>query len=396
MTRTSVWDYAAALRPTYLGAGKRERGQLLDEFCRATGYHRKAAVRLLRQERSGAQRRRGRPPVYGQDVVRALLQVWEAGDQQCGKRLAPFLPELVASLERHGELVVSAAVREQLTGLSAATIDRLLQPARQHGLRRPWGGRGPAAGTLKAQIPVRTSGEWQGVRPGSVQADLVLHCGEATEGRYVTTLTMVDVATSWTECRSVWGTGKLRVGGAVHEARLQLPFPLLELHTDNGSEFLNQQLYPYCLREGIHMTRGRPYRKNDQAYVEQKNGAIVRRLIGYGRYSSPAALQQLARVYRLTRQYGNFFQPVSKVIAKVRIGARVIKRYDTARTPYQRLMAADTLDATQRRALAAQYERLNPVRLRRQIAEAVEVLWQLAERPDSSSHKAIAPGTGRG
>jgi transposase InsO family protein len=382
MTRTSVWEYAAALRPAYLGSGKKERGRLLDEFCRNTSYHRKAAVRLLGQVSPTAGRRRGRPPLYGAEIVQALVQVWEAGDQACGKRLAPFLPELVARMERHGELAVSAEAREQLVRLSAATIDRRLRPARQRGLRRPWG-QGTGDGALKAQIPVRTFGEWQGVKPGSVQADLVLHCGDTTAGFYLTTLTVVDVATSWTECRAVWGIGKRRVGAALHETRGRLPFPLRELHTDNGSEFLNYQLYPYCQREGIGMTRGRPYRKNDQAYVEQKNGAVVRKLVGYGRYSSPAALTRLARVYALVRQYGNFFQPVRKVIAKERVGARVVKRYDTAQTPYQRLLATHALDVQQQQALAAEYEQLNPVRLHKQIGEALEALWRLADRRDS-------------
>jgi transposase InsO family protein len=314
--------------------------------------------------------------------VDALVTLWEADNQPCGKRLAPFLGELVASLERHGELRVSAGVREQLLGLSAATIDRLLRPARRRGLRRPWG-QGTATGTLKAQIPVRTFGEWQDVRPGSVQADLVLHCEDTLEGFYLTTLTVVDVATSWTECRAVWGKGQERVGSALHEARGRLPFALRELHTDNGSEFLNHQLYPYCQREGIRMTRGRPYRKNDQAYVEQKNGAIVRKLVGYGRYSSQAALRQLARVYALARLYGNFFQPVRRVVAKERVGARVIKRYDTARTPYQRLVASGTLAAEQQRQLAAAYERLNPARLHKQLDDALEALWKLADRRDS-------------
>jgi len=382
MTRTSVWDYAATLRPRYGAAGKRERGRLLDEFCQNTGYHRKAAIRLLGQGSPTVGRKRGRPAVYGQETVNALVTLWETDDQACGKRLAPFLPELLASLERHGELRVSAGVRAQLLGLSAATIDRLLRPARRRGLRRPWGQR-PADGALKAQIPVRTFGEWQGVRPGSVQADLVLHCGDTTAGFYLATLTVVDVATSWTECRAVWGLGKRRVGAALHEARGQLPFPLRELHTDNGSEFLNHQLYPYCQREGIRMTRGRPYRKNDQAYVEQKNGAIVRKQVGYGRYSSHAAHQQLARVYALVRRYDNFFLPVRKVVARERVGAKIRKRYDTAQTPYQRLMTTDTLDAAQRRALADEYERLNPVRLHKQIDAALEALWKLAERRDS-------------
>jgi transposase InsO family protein len=393
MTPTSVWDYAATLRPRYRAGDKRERGLLLDEFCRNTGYHRKAAVRLLHREGSPERGRRGRTPRYGQEVVTALVQIWEASDQQCGKRLAPFLPELLASMERHGELAVSADVRAQLVRLSAATIDRLLRPARQHGLRRPWGGRRPAPNTLRAQIPVRTFGEWQGVQPGCVQADLVLHCGETTEGFYLTTLTVVDVATSWTECRAVWGLGKLRVCAALHEARGRLPFPLQELHTDNGSEFLNRQLYPYCQREGIRMTRGRPYRKNDQAYVEQKNGDVVRKRVGYQRFSSAAALKQLARVYDLVHWYANFFQPVRKVVAKERVGATIRKRYDVAQTPYQRLLAAGVLTTEQHDVLADIYRRLNPTQLRGQLGQALDALWKLAEPQDSfrANQSARAP-----
>jgi len=357
-----------------------------------TGYHRKAAVRLLGSTGRSSGRRRGRPRVYGAAVVDALVRLWEADDEACGKRLAPFLPELVASLERHGELGVSAEVRGQLLGLSAATIDRLLRPARQRGLRRPWR-QGVVAGSLKAQIPVRTFGDWRGVTPGSVQADLVLHCGGTLEGFYLTTLTLVDVATSWTECRAVWGLGMARVSAALHEVRGRLPFGLRELHTDNGSEFLNQRLYPYCQREGIRMTRGRPYRKNDQAYVEQKNGAVVRKQVGHQRFSSPAALKQLARVYALVGPYENFFQPVRKVIAKERVGARVVKRYDTAQTPYRRLLATDVLNAEQQQALAAAYDRLNPVRLHREIEDALAALWRLADHPDSfrANQSARAP-----
>jgi transposase InsO family protein len=381
MTRTSVWEYAAALRPAYLAGGKGERGRLLSEFCRATGYHRKAAIRLLRPPSAVVGGGRGRPAVYGPAVVAALVRLWETSDQACGKRLAPFLPELVASLERHGELVVSSEVHEQLLQLSAATIDRLLRPARQRGLRRPWTHRA-ASTTLKAQIPVRTFGEWEGVAAGSVQADLVAHCGESTEGFHLWTLTVVDVATSWTECLVVWGKGQHRVSAALHEMRGRLPMVLRELHTDNGSEFLNHLLAPYCQREGIRQTRGRPYRKNDQAYVEQKNGAVVRRFVGYDRYSSHEAEKQLARLYERVRLYGNFFQPVRKLVSKERVGARVVKRYDRAQTPYQRLLTVGALDEGERRALAAQYERLNPLRLRQQIDAALEALWKLADRSD--------------
>jgi transposase InsO family protein len=395
MTRTSVWEYAAAVRPRYLGASKAERGRLLSAFCQTTGYHRKAAIRLLGQRDGGGTGRRGRPRCYGPLVTDALVVLWEASDQACGKRLAPFVPELLASLERHGELVVAAAVREQVLQLSAATIDRLLRPARQRGLRRPWK-QGTAAGTLKAQIPVRTFGEWSGVLPGSVQADLVLHCGDTTEGFYLTTLTVVDVATSWTECGSVWGKGQQRVAGALHEARGRLPFALRELHTDNGSEFLNSLLAPYCQREGIGQTRGRPYRKNDQAYAEQKNGAIVRRLVGYDRYSSHAAQRQLAQVYAAVGLYGNFFQPVRKVRVTERVGGRIVKRYDTAQTPYQRLLAAGVLPVAHQQDLQATYERLNPVRLRQQIDDGLALLWKLADRTDGSSAKRSRAVTGCG
>lgn len=148
----------------------------------------------------------------------------------------------------------------------------------------------------------------------------------------------VDVATGWQECVVVWGKGKDRVGGGVHQIRGRLPFPLRELHTDNGGEFINDALYPYCQRHGIHLTRGRPYKKNDQAYVEQRNWSVVRRLVGYHRYSSKAAYEQMGRLYLLVRQYVNFFQPISKLIAKERVGAKVTKRYDVAKTPYQRLL----------------------------------------------------------
>ena len=378
MRRQSVHEYVTAIRADYLRASKREKGQMLKEAGRATGYHRKSLVRLLRRP-SAARGRQRRPRQYGLEVARALKQAWEAADRPCSKRLAPFLPELVACLERHGELTVTAEVRAALLRLSPATIDRLLRPSRAAGLRRPFSqGRAPAA--LQAQIPVRTAGEWAGVSPGSVQADLVSYCGESTEGFYLTTLTVVDVASGWVEVEPVWGKGQQRVGGALHRIRGRLPMALRELHTDNGGEFLNGVLYPYCQRAGIRFTRGRPYKKNDQAYVEQKNWTAVRRIVGYARYSSRAAYAQLGRVYEPLRRYVNFFQPVRKLIGKERVGAKVIKRYDRAQTPYQRLLASGVLDEPQRQALEALYRSLNPVQLLAEIDAALATLGTLAER----------------
>ena len=207
------------------------------------------------------------------------------------------------------------------------------------------------------------------------------HCGESTEGFYLTTLCAVDVASGWSECIGVWGKRQEHVGGAVHQLRQRLPFPLLGLDSDNGSEFINQHLYDYCRRYQITFTRSRSYKKNDSCHVEQKNWSVVRRLIGYDRYNSRAALESLNRIYQLTRLYVNFFQPVMKLVEKTRHGAKVHKVYDTAQTPYQRLLKAGVLTETKRQELAATYHHLNPVTLLRQINENLERLWALADYP---------------
>jgi hypothetical protein len=382
VTRASIHEYAEALKKRYRRAGKEEQGRILDEFCRTTGYHRKSAVRLLGRGVGGRARPRGRPTTYRADVRAALRQLWEASDRLCSKRLVGFLPDLAAALERHGELRLDQGVRSQLSQLSAATIDRLLREVRPRGLRRPrLAGAEPTS--LRAQIPVRTFGEWEGVSPGAVQADLVVHCGASAEGFFLATLDAVDVATGWTECVIVWGRGQDRVGAALHAVQSGLPFPLRDLHTDNGSEFLNSVVYPWCQRHAIRLTRGRPYRKNDQAYVEQKNWSVVRRLVGYDRFSSKAAFTAFERLYRLVRLWVNFFQPVRKLVSKERVGAKVVKRFDAARTPYQRVLAADVLTADQRGMLDATFQRQNPVQLRKQIDGALEALWALAERSGS-------------
>ena len=380
MSPQSVREYAAALRPRYLLASRAEKARLLTEFCRLAKRHRKSAIRLLRQPPGQSTPRSGRPPSYGPNVIALLKVVWEASDYLCGKRLAPFLPTLLEALERHRVLQVPSALRPLLMRISAPTIDRLLRPYRRahpRGLATT----GPSHPALAAQVPVRTFGEWREARPGSFQADLVAHCADSSEGFFLTTLVTVDVATGWTECQAAWGKGFTRIAQAVHTIRQRLPMPLRELHTDNGGEFLNHRLIPYCRRERIHLTRGRPHRKNDQAYAEQKNWAIVRRLIGYERYTSHAALAQINAVYGVLRLYWNFFQPLRKLTAKVRRGPRVTKRYDRAQTPYQRLVASGILTDVQQQALAARYRELNPVALRAQIQEGLQRLWRLADRP---------------
>jgi hypothetical protein len=381
MTRGSILEYREAVRGRYFKARKKEKGRILDEFVLVTGYHRKAAIRLLHRDGSLHQRTgRGRRRRYGQEVVGALRKVWEASDRLCSKRLKPFLGELVRVMRQHGELALNAQVEGELCQMSAATIDRLLRPWRRLGGRRGLSTTRPSS-LLKSSIPIRTFADWAEDRPGFLEVDLVPHCGESAEGFYLTTLCAVDVASGWSECLGVWGKGQERVGAAVHRVRQRLPFPLLGLDSDNGSEFINQRLYGYCQREGITFTRSRSYKKNDSCHVEQKNWSVVRRLVGYDRYGSRAALERLNMVYDCVRLYANFLQPVMKLVGKTRQGAKVRKIYDEARTPYQRLLESGALTQAKREELAAVYRGLNPVLLLKQINGHLEKLWRLSERP---------------
>jgi len=388
MTQASIREYAEAVRGRYCRASKKDKGKILDEFIKVTGYHRKAGIRLLHERgRPSTNKKRGRPRQYNGAVVGALRVAWEATDRLCSKRLQPFLPELIPILRRHGEGTMSAEIEANLCQMSPSTIDRWLKPWRHLGGRHPFSTTKPAS-LLKSSIPIRTFADWEENKPGFLEADLVSHCGESTEGFYLNTLSTVDVASGWSECIGVWGRNQERVSGAVHRVRQRLPFPLLGLDSDNGSEFINQHLFTYCQREKITFTRSRSYKKNDSCHVEQKNWSVVRRLIGYDRYSSKAALDVLNRVYHLTRFYVNFFQPVMKVVSKTRHGAKVHKIYDTARTPYQRLLESDVLTEAKRVELAATYHGLNPVLLLKQINENLEYLWKLAEQPASQQKKA--------
>jgi len=295
--------------------------------------------------------------------------------------------ELISVLKSHSELTLDPVIEAQLCQMSPSTMDRLLRPYRLRVKHRPFSTTKPGT-LLKTSIPIRTFGELDRDHPGFLEADTVAHCGESAEGFYLTTLSIVDVATAWTECIGVWGKGQQRVGAAIHQVRRRLPFHLLGLHSDNGSEFINYGLYNYCRQEGIKFTRSRSYKKNDNAHVEQKNWSVVRRLVGYDRYDSHQALGCLNRLYELVRLYTNFFQPVLKLKSKTRWGARVHKVYDTAHTPYQRLLKSGVLTEAKRQELATTYHNLNPVLLLKQINGNLETLWAMAHYPTRRTIKA--------
>lgn len=379
MTRRSITEYAGAVRVRYPQASKKRKTEMLNEFVATTGMHRKAAIRLLNKRvRPSGKKRSGRPRLYGPDTIAALKVAWEATDHLCSKRLSPFLPELVEVLTRNGELRVTEETETRLCRISPSTIDRILH--RWSNSRQPGLSTTKPGTLLKNSIPIRTFSEWNENKPGFLEADLVAHCGESVEGFYLTTLSTVDVATGWYEPVAVWGKGQARVGGAIYDVQKRLPMPLLGLDSDNGSEFINRSLYDYCRRNSITFTRSRSYKKNDSCHVEQKNWAVVRRVIGYDRFSSKAAFKALNDIYALLRLYVNFFQPVMKLVRKTRNGAKVHKVYDTAQTPYQRLLRSGVLKEDKKRELATTYHALNPVTLLKQITQSVDYLCTLADK----------------
>ena len=388
--RESKHELAAGWHGRYLKANRRERGRLLDEFVALTGYHRKYACVLLKHGppgRSAGSGKRGRPVLYGPAVLSALEVAAEAAGWICGKRLAPFMAELVSSLEREGALHLDGEVRGRLLAMKAATIDRRLSVAKAR--QKPHGVSTTRPGSLlRRQVPVRTYTPWDEQVPGFLEIDTVAHCGTTTEGEYICTLNATDLATGWTECQAVMGKTQRAVHGALEEIRERLPFPLLGIDFDNGSEFLNGHLIRYCQAEGITYTRCRAYHKDDQAHIEQKNWSVVRAFVGYDRYESASALVQLRKVYEHLRLYVNLYQPVMKLVGKERCGAKVRKCYDEARTPFRRATGAGVIAEEARATLDEALAQNGPLGLKRRIDAELEGLWRLRV----GGQKAVAMG----
>jgi hypothetical protein len=376
MSKNSKDELVKRTHPRYLQAGRAEKTRILDEFVAATGYHRKHAIRKLRKGIPEYRReRRGRKRTYTGDTVGVLAKIWRICGCICGKRLHPFIPEVVAVLERHNELFVDPETKGLLLRMSASTIDRRLAPFRQ---QRGRGLSTTKPGTLlKDAIPVRTFTDWDDAKPGFLEMDLVAHCGDTIAGQYLQTLTATDVRSGWTECLALPQRSQRAVSAAMVELQARLPFPLLGVDSDNDSVFINDTLKRFCEMEQVTFTRSRPYKKNDQCYVEQKNWSVVRKTIGYRRYESTDALALFQAIYADLRLYVNFFQPVMKLVHKERQGSKVRKRYDEAKTPHQRIMASPDVIAKDKLRLQHNYFQLNPAELRRQIDANLRRLWRL-------------------
>ena len=360
ISREARVELVSAVVERYQASSKVDKTRILDEFVRLTGYHRKHAVRvLLGRAPAEKPRARARPRLYDEAVRQALVVLWEASDRICGKRLRPLLPLLVSSLERHGHLQLDKVVRKKLLRASASTIDRLLAPARSGGARK----RRNKPPAVRSQIPVRTFADWGDPLPGFMEMDLVAHCGGSMSGRYNHTLVLTDIASGWTECIALAVRDSNLVVDALESLRIAMPFELRGVDSDNGGEFINDVLLQFSREHDVEFTRSRPYKKNDQAWVEQKNGAVVRRIVGYGRLEGVAAAESLARLYSSSRLFVNFFQPSFKLISKERVGARVRKQYHAPETPCARLLSSPDVTEKSKERLRAVLASLDPLRL---------------------------------
>lgn len=393
MSRQGRWEYLKAIYPRYQHATRLEKQRILDEFCRVAHYHRKSALRLLNgppPERRPPPRRR-RPPTYGARVIQVLAAIWRAAGYPWSVRLQALLPLWLPWARQRFRL--TPTLEAQLLRLSPRQMDRRLAPYRRPGQTGRYGGTKPGT-LLKHHIPLRTD-RWDVTVPGFTEIDLVAHCGDSGDGEFAHSLNLTDIHTTWVETRAVMGRGQHAVQQALAEMRHALPFALQGIDSDNGSEFINAHLLRYCQGHRIQFTRGRPYQKDDNAHIEQKNWTHVRKLMGYVRYDSPAAVTALNALYRQElRLFQNLFLPSVKLVQKVRVGARIRRVYARPQTPFDRVQACPEADPAKVAQLAALRAQLDPFALAEAIDQQLSRLYALAHHRAVPRPRAPAPQPG--
>jgi len=365
----------------YQKATKKMKGQILTNICDTTGYSRDRAARLLSESKNYANKKRkgkrGRKITYGPDVVATLEKIWTLLDFACGKRIKAGIKPMIEALERHNEMVFEKEIKDKLLKISSASIDRLLKPTKI-GLAFKGKSTTKPGSLLKKDIPVRLGTEWDDAAPGYVEIDLVAHCGGNTRGDFVSTLDVTDICTGWTESRAVLNKAQIHVFNALIDIEKFLPFEYLGIDSDNGSEFINDQLYRYCKTNNICFTRGRPNKSNDNCYVEQKNWTVIRKNIGYCRYEGNEAVELLNSYYSQLRFYTNFFLPQTKLVSKIRKDSKIIKKYEKPKTPYQRVLDSEDISTQTKEELTKLYLTLKPIAIKEKMISLTNELSKIA------------------
>lgn len=370
-------ELVTAIRERYIRASKGEKTSILNEFTQVAGYHRKHAIRLLRNlmtsEPQAMVMRSNK--VYDAAVRDALIVLWETADRICGKRLKAVIPNLVEAMERHGHLKLETTIRTKVLSASASTIDRALQP-----IRKSTGNRKKKRifRRLSKEIAIKTSHDWKDSLPGYVEIDFVVHGGGSMSGEYLHSLVATDVCSGWTEAIPLLAREQSLVIEGLRRIQSQMPVIILGINSDNDSAFINDTLNVYCEQTGIIFTHSRVHHSNDQAWVEQKNGAVIRKIVGHERFSGIIAGQAMAQLFQAVRLYVNYFQPSFKLREKIRYGAKVKKWYNSPATPCDRLLADNGVAEKVKEALRIQKERLDPVQLLHRIRQGQSTLATLS------------------
>lgn len=378
ISKQSKQELTEAIGHRYAGASKQEKTRILDEFIALTGYHRKHAIRVLTSngQRATVERPCSRR-IYDEAVKEALIVLWEASDRICGKRLKAVLPILIESMERNGHLDLDAEVRSRLLQVSASTIDRLLAPVREQakGKRK----KRNAPKKASKQIPVRTFSDWEESLPGELEIDFVVHCGYKTSGACIHSLVGTDVCSGWIEAVPLLAREQSLAAEGLDVMCDQFPLPVIGINPDNDGAFINDTLVDYCEKKNLKFTRSRPHQKNDQAWIEQKNGAVIRRFVGYNRFSGIVAGKLFGKLYRAVRLYVNYFQPSFKLLKKTRQGAKVTRKYSKPMTPAERLLEHPGVSEEVKALLREQQRELDPLVLLHSIRDTQAALAALAE-----------------
>jgi hypothetical protein len=377
MNLKEKYAYVKLLQVRYQRSTKKRKSEIIDELVNNIGYHRKHAIRILskinlKDLRKKSMRQRARVSSY-LPIIKPLKELWMASNYLCAERLQPYIPEFLSVLEQHGEIKITKEQKQMLLKVSRSTVARLLSPVRGEMFGKGKSTTRPGT-LLKHQIPIQTYTPWNNQIPGFEEIDFVALCGESLRGDYVHILDVIDISVCWSELQGLMGKGRFAVTAALDVIKNRLPFPLLGIDSDNDAPFINAHFISYCQTNKLTFTRCRPYKKQDQAHIEQKNYSVVRKYFGYRRFDSFRQLKIINRICELVSLYHNFFQPVMKLKEKIRIGSRIKRIHDIPKTPYLRVLKSSDIPEETKVRLTLQYKTLNPKQLLKNIIELTDQL----------------------